>query len=63
MKSKSTCIKLNESERRYALALSKRVKYKCPRPEEGSIAHAFKSLLHMQAEKEKIKLDGSIYFV
>ena len=61
---KTTSIKLTIEEQRYALALSKRLPYKCPRPETGSVAHCFKSLLHLYAKKEKVPLDNSsIYFV
>jgi hypothetical protein len=57
-------IKMTVEEERYALALSKRLPYKCPRPEQGSVAHALKALLHMQAKKEGIKLtNSSVYFV
>lgn len=63
MKQKVTPIKLTEEERRYATALSLRLGYKCPRGECGSIAHGLKSLLHIQAKKEKIDLkNSSIYF-
>lgn len=61
---KVTTIKLTTREKQYALALSKRLEHKCPRPVEGSVAHCFKSLLHSQAKKEGVSLDGSsIYFV
>jgi hypothetical protein len=52
-------IKMTARERQYALALSKRVKYPCPRPSDGSIAHALKSLLHERAEAEGVPLEGS----
>lgn len=55
-------IKMTESEKRYALALSLRVHVKCPRPEDGSIAHALKFLLHEKAKAEGVPLNGSAYF-
>jgi hypothetical protein len=55
-------IKLSSSEKRYALALSKRLP-NCPRPKEGSIAHALKYLLHERAKAENVPLSGSVYFV
>ena len=60
----TTTIKLTEEENRYARELSRRLPYKCPRPTNGSTAHALKSLLHLMAKKEKVNLpNSSIYFV
>jgi hypothetical protein len=60
---KTLHIKLTVEEERYAKAYSKRSPYKCPRPKEGSVAHGFKSLLHLQAEKEGVPLkNSSVYF-
>jgi hypothetical protein len=58
-----TTIKISVEEKRYALALSRRMSIPCPRPDVGSVAHALKTLLHERAKQEKIKLNGSIYFV
>ena len=64
MNAKPVLIRLTVAEARYAQAYSRRSPYLCPRPNEGSVAHGLKSLLHLQAEKEKIKLkNSSIYFV
>jgi hypothetical protein len=60
----TTTIKITDREKQYALALSKRLQYKCPRPDKGSVAHCFKALLHERAKKDGVKLDGSsIYFI
>lgn len=61
---KVTTLRLTVPEKRYALALSKRLPVKCPRPNDGAVAHCLKTLLHMYAKKEGITLDGSsIYFI
>jgi hypothetical protein len=52
---KTTCIRLSIDEKRYALALSKRVPG-CPRPDAGSVAHGLKWALNEQAKKEGIRL-------
>ena len=49
-------IKLTIDEKRYALALSKRLP-NCPRPHIGSIAHSLKHLLRKQAKYENIPIN------
>lgn len=54
-----TPIRLSESERRYARALSKHLPG-CVLKESGSIAYALKYLLHERAKKENVPL-GEVY--
>lgn len=49
-------MRVSEDEYRYAKALSKRAG-KCPRPNEGSVAHGFKYALREMAKNERIPLD------
>jgi len=49
-------IKLTIDEKRYALALSKRVSG-CPRPFIGSIAHGLKYCLRKMAKVENVPLN------
>jgi hypothetical protein len=62
MENKIIQIKLSAEEMRYAKALSLRSKFRCPRPNEGSVAHGLKSLLHEKAKEENIQIAGSNYF-
>jgi hypothetical protein len=53
--SRTTCIRLSETEERYAKALSKRVAG-CRRPKVGSVAHGLKWALREQAKREGLKI-------
>jgi len=52
---KTLSIKLTATERRYAMAISKRYGI-CPRPNQGSIAHGLKQALRVVAKIEKIDI-------